>query len=311
MKTLRTLAAAALLAAAPAASGQGATDAERCSTTTGNPDLSIQYCTRAIESKQYSGAELARLHFSRGVDWMGKGERDRAIADYDAAVRLDPGYADAYYNRGIAWSGKGDSARAVADFDAAIKLDPKDAAPYAARADEWAMRGDYGRALADYELAVKLKPKDGASVYFGRGRVHFYSGEYARALPDFEQALKLQPNEYSALWIYLARRRAGGEEAEPLLDRDTRALRNGWPTPLVLLYLGRTNVDSVMAAATDKDPRRRLEQTCEAGFYVAQWHLLQADRARAAALLKEVAAGCPGDMLEHGAARAELRRLEK
>ena len=48
---------------------------------------------------------------------------DRAIADFDQAIRLDAKNANAFYNRGIAYHEKHDYDRAIADFDQAIKLD--------------------------------------------------------------------------------------------------------------------------------------------------------------------------------------------
>ena len=59
-----------------------------------------------------------------------KGENDRAIADYNEAIRLDPKYAAAYNNRGNAYRDKGDTDRAIADFNEAIRLDPKLAHAY-------------------------------------------------------------------------------------------------------------------------------------------------------------------------------------
>ena len=53
-----------------------------------------------------------------------KGDQDRAIADYDQAIRLDPGLAHAYANRGSAYTDKMDYDRAIADLDQAIRLDP-------------------------------------------------------------------------------------------------------------------------------------------------------------------------------------------
>src|SRR5258708_37251353 len=38
-----------------------------------------------------------------------KGDNDRAIADYNEAIRLDPNYTHAYFNRGLAYAAKGDN----------------------------------------------------------------------------------------------------------------------------------------------------------------------------------------------------------
>lgn len=299
---------AVLLAAA--AHGQSTPDSERCASITGNPDLAIQHCTRAIESQKFSGEPLARLYFNRGVEWAAKGEFDRAIADYDAAIKLQPRSADTFFNRGNAWANKGDPDRAIADYDAAIKLDPKESAAYGGRAVEWAVKGDYTRAIADYDAAIKLDPK-GASALLGRGRARFYGGDFQRAALDMEQAMKAEPNEYTALWLYLASKRAGAADAEEVLDRDTRATRGGWPSAVIVLYLGRTDAASVFAAATDSDPKRQRDQRCEANFYLGHWHLLRDERERALALFKAAQADCPKDFLEYEGTLAELRHLQK
>ena len=36
--------------------------------------------------------------------WSDKKEYDKAIADYNEAIRLDPKDANAYINRGMAWA---------------------------------------------------------------------------------------------------------------------------------------------------------------------------------------------------------------
>ena len=311
-KTLPVLAAAALLLAAGVARAQQpANDAERCASASSSPDLAIQHCTRAIESRRYSGEELAKLHYNRGIEWAAKGDYDRAITDYDTAIRINPGNGDAFYNRASAWGNKGDHDRAIADYDAAIRLNPKDAASYNGRAYERVAKGDYARAIADYDTAIQLDPKLAVAL-LARARVRYYTGDFLRAVSDLEQSLKIDHNEYTSLWLYLARKGTGAANAEELLDSETRASRSsGWPGPVIVLYLGRTDAESVFAAATDSDARKQREQRCEANFYLAHWHLLRGDRERALPLLKEAQSGCPRDFLEHEGAVAELRRLQK
>jgi tetratricopeptide (TPR) repeat protein len=60
----------------------------------------------------------------RGDVYKTKGALDRAIADYDAAIRLSPTFAHAFYGRGVAYRMRGDRDRAVADFREAIRLLP-------------------------------------------------------------------------------------------------------------------------------------------------------------------------------------------
>ncbi len=55
---------------------------------------------------------------------MRKGDLDRAIADYDQAIKLNPNDAAALLNRGAAKKQQGDQSGGEADIAAAIKIDP-------------------------------------------------------------------------------------------------------------------------------------------------------------------------------------------
>ncbi len=49
-------------------------------------------------------------------------EYDKAISDFDEAIRLDPKNAWAFAFRGMAWAAKGDSDKAKKDDDEARRL---------------------------------------------------------------------------------------------------------------------------------------------------------------------------------------------
>lgn len=46
--------------------------------------------------------DKANTYHSRAIAWYEKGDYDKAIADYDKLIRLDPGNEDAYNGRGMA-----------------------------------------------------------------------------------------------------------------------------------------------------------------------------------------------------------------
>jgi tetratricopeptide (TPR) repeat protein len=70
---------------------------------------------------------IASKASNRGLAYRAKGEHDRAIQDYDEAIKLNPNLAIAFYNRGLAYGAKGQHDRAIQDFDQAIRLNPSDA----------------------------------------------------------------------------------------------------------------------------------------------------------------------------------------
>jgi tetratricopeptide (TPR) repeat protein len=45
-------------------------------------------------------------YINRGIAYYRKGDYDRAIADFDQAIHLDPKFKPAYYNRSVAYEKK-------------------------------------------------------------------------------------------------------------------------------------------------------------------------------------------------------------
>ena len=71
---------------------------------------------------------------NRGAAWDALSQVDSAIADYTAAIRLDPGLIEVYYPRGMGWFYKQEYDKAIADFTEAIRFDPENDAIYYDRA---------------------------------------------------------------------------------------------------------------------------------------------------------------------------------
>jgi len=88
------------------------------------PLVQINGCTGVIESRLETPTHLAVAFYNRGVVYQDEGALDRAIADYDAALRLDPALNEAYQGRGAIHYAKAAYAEAEADYDAALQLKP-------------------------------------------------------------------------------------------------------------------------------------------------------------------------------------------
>jgi tetratricopeptide (TPR) repeat protein len=133
-------------------------------------------------------------HFERALAYHGNGQYDRAISDYNKAIRIDPRHAAAYYHRGHAYADKGqyDYDRAISDFSKAIKINPKYATAYYNRGLAYAQaKGEYDRAISDYSKAIELSPKL-AAAYYHRGVAYAQGkGQYDQAISDYDKAIKI------------------------------------------------------------------------------------------------------------------------
>jgi tetratricopeptide (TPR) repeat protein len=129
---------------------------------------------------------------NRGDTYTNIGAHDRAIADYNEAIRLDPNDALALSARGVAYANKGDYDRAIADFNRAIRLDPKSAHAFRNRGVVYATKGDNDRAIADFNQAIRLDPKSGLALR-ARGVAYANKGDNDQAIADFNEAIRLDP----------------------------------------------------------------------------------------------------------------------
>lgn len=87
------------------------------------------------------------------------GNSDRAILDYNEAIRLNPLDAATYNNRGTAWLDKGDYSRALTDYNDAIRLNPKSIDARINRGDVLGIKEDFEGALKEYTFAMELQPE--------------------------------------------------------------------------------------------------------------------------------------------------------
>lgn len=183
-----------------------------------SPNLQIQGCTAVIESGRMSGKPLAWAYANRGTGYKRINDLDRALADYNQAIALDPAYAIALYNRGSLYDGRDDHARAIADYDAAIRSDPNYADAYNGRCLARAEAGiDLAQALSDCNRALTLHPGD-AYILDSRGLVYLRLGRYDDAIADYDTALKTDPKIASSLYGRGVAKRKKGDSAGGTVD---------------------------------------------------------------------------------------------
>ncbi|WP_441243782.1 tetratricopeptide repeat protein [Tardiphaga sp. 768_D3_N2_1] len=120
----------------------------------GDDEKILAVCSTLIDNEKTERPDRLKALIARAGVYVRKEQTDRAIADYDAALRLDPTQAVLFNARGELWRKKGDRPRAVRDFGVAIKLDPQ---LDVARANYKALAQEIER--IGVEMSVKPQPK--------------------------------------------------------------------------------------------------------------------------------------------------------
>jgi len=87
-------------------------------------DRIVSLCAALIDSDKTTKPDRIKALLARAAVYSRKDQVDPAITDDDAVLRLDPTLADIYNSRGELWRKKGDRPKALADFAAALKLNP-------------------------------------------------------------------------------------------------------------------------------------------------------------------------------------------
>src|SRR5437016_1986453 len=111
-------------------------------------------------------------HNNLGYLCVDQGELDKAIAHFDAALRIRSRKLDPHYNVGSAF----------------VRMN---------LADALARKGQPDEAMVHYEEAIRLQPNY-ADAYYDRGNALFAQGRIDEAMSDWEKTLQIQPNDADA-----------------------------------------------------------------------------------------------------------------
>jgi PQQ-dependent catabolism-associated CXXCW motif protein len=288
--------------------------------------------------------KLVTAYVNRGNSYLRSGNYDRAIEDLSEAIGLAAQNAEIFNDRGLAYSRKHAYDAAIKDFDQAIALAPKFAAAYNYRGNARYYKGDYDGAIGDFEKAIELGA-DKSTAYDNLGKVYFAKHDFERAIEEYGKAIALQPDDgnalsgqawaeiyakrieaaiahltaalkleesypYHAIWLHMARMRAGLVNREELAANTEKIDRSRWPWPVIALFLGASAPEMIhIAARSVGTTSERDDQLCEADFYLGFHRLANGERAEARRLLEAVVNTCPRHNTEYQLGRIELERL--
>lgn len=135
---------------------------------------------------------------------------DRALADFDAAIRNNPKLAASYYYRAAIQMGRVPKG-ALADINKAISLNPRDPDYFRERSSLYAKRKEYPRAIADLTTAIGCAKKP-TREYFLRGAAYEDIGSATKRLLTFRpHCCSIQTTtccaDISSIWVVKSAKR--------------------------------------------------------------------------------------------------------
>ncbi|MFZ5810514.1 MAG: LysM peptidoglycan-binding domain-containing protein [Thermodesulfobacteriota bacterium] len=132
----------------------------------------------------------AETYFEKGNELGKQNQYQKAIEQFDRAIKLNPNRADYYASRGHAFYYMKLYTRAIEDYTRSIERNPSFALAYSMRGLSHTRDGHFDFALEDYNKAISLAPKE-ADYYKGRGYTYFHLKQYGPMCDDYQKACSL------------------------------------------------------------------------------------------------------------------------
>jgi tetratricopeptide (TPR) repeat protein len=124
-----------------------------------NDQRALDTCNSALSEELLTAHGRAGTLVNRGIILLARGDEAAAMADFEAAIRIDPGVAEGHTNRGMVLLRREDYRGAVDSISRGLELDPYE--PHKAlynRAVAYEALQQNRAAYDDYRRAAELAP---------------------------------------------------------------------------------------------------------------------------------------------------------
>jgi protein O-mannosyl-transferase len=136
---------------------------------------------------------------NRGVIYKQEGDIQKALSDYNQAIKINPDYAEPLNNRGVIYKQEGDIQKALSDYNQAIKINPDYADSYYNRGNLYWQQGNLTQALSDYGRVIKINPRY-VQAYNNRGVIYYRQGNLIQSVSDCSRAIEINVNYWPAYY---------------------------------------------------------------------------------------------------------------
>lgn len=126
-----------------------------------------------------------------------KGDANAAIAQFEKGLKVRPGFADTHVNLGNVFLGQGKVREAIAQFRQALEISPGNPDIYNNLGKALAAAGEDEAAMDQYKEALQIKP-DYANVHFNLANRLLKLGRLDEAAAHYRRAWEINPADADA-----------------------------------------------------------------------------------------------------------------
>jgi TolB-like protein/Flp pilus assembly protein TadD len=209
---------------------------------------------RAADRAMELDPNLPEVHVALGMFHNFSGDRDRALAEYRAALSLRPNDADALEQTALVQQSRGQWQEAVDLLQRAVELDPLNAFPVGSLASTYWRLRQYPEAADIIDRAIAIAP-DRADLYLIKGMIYWSWHGPSSAREALAKSAEISP-ETAGLLCLLEFEERDYEASLACFDRLSRLVSAASP-----MYLPMAIFDSECSARTGQPDlaRQKLE----------------------------------------------------
>lgn len=143
--------------------------------------------------------KFSKAYFHRGICRFAQGNED-GEQDLNYALELDPKFFDAYLTRAAYYESKGQYQKAIADCDEALKIEPTSIRAHILRGNSKCRLNQFVIAIMDYTKAATIDKVHIVNIqtsyfaFFNRAMAFEASGDHHNAIKDYSIVLLLNDN---------------------------------------------------------------------------------------------------------------------
>ena len=146
-----------------------------------------------LMAPQADALATVNVHESRGVQALGAGDWQGAVAAFRQGLEITPGDDALRHRLATALYGAGDEQAGVRELEELLRRNPAYAKAHVSLGRISNVKGRYNEAVDRFSAALKIEPQS-PEAHTGLAEALRVSGQPAAALPHYERAIDLDPS---------------------------------------------------------------------------------------------------------------------